>query len=116
MTAVSDTIIQTIATKVPHETLYAFKDFVLQKKDIDISGIIQSYLRKTTSKRGRKPSGPSGPSGPSDLPETVLFPNVNIQHIELMPSNLDLSQYNFEINLNRNLKYVINFNLFHKVL
>lgn len=53
---------------------------------------------------------------PSDIPETLLFPNVNIQHIELMPDDLDLTQYNFEINLNKTLKYVITFNLFHRVV
>jgi hypothetical protein len=50
-----------------------------------------------------------------DLPESALYPNVNIEKLELMPNSLDLTDYKFEINLNPTLSYVISFNLFHKV-
>lgn len=53
--------------------------------------------------------------GPCDLPQTVLYPSINIQDIELMPSNLDLNAYKFKVHLSPNLTYVISYNLFHKV-
>jgi hypothetical protein len=51
---------------------------------------------------------------PADLPESSMYPNVNMRHIEYLPSDLPLKSYHFEINLNEHLSYFISFNLFHK--
>lgn len=51
---------------------------------------------------------------PSDLPISTLYPYVNIQDIELLPCDLELHDYKFEIRLSPSVFYSISFSLFHK--
>lgn len=51
-----------------------------------------------------------------DLPTSCLYPNINIEDIEIMPNNLPLNDYKFEIKLSPEIAYKISFELFHKVV
>jgi hypothetical protein len=78
VTGVCQTITQTITSNVPIETLDAFKNYVLESRDIDISNIIQTYMLKAqlqTKKRGRKTVKPISP-----LPQDVNTPSSNEFH------------------------------------
>jgi hypothetical protein len=48
---------------------------------------------------------------PRDLPTSALYPRVNIKHIELLPNDLKLTDYKFEINLTPTLTYIIQFDI-----
>lgn len=51
---------------------------------------------------------------PSDLLASALYPKLNMDHIETLPNNLNLTDYKFEINLSETTTYIISFELFHK--
>lgn len=53
---------------------------------------------------------------PTDLPVEALYPNVNIDEVEMLPGNLDLKDYKFEIHLSPQMTYSISFELFHRVV